>query len=186
MYDNKNSLETIIYDLDKSLKCDCLFSALALALIIPDICGKAKYPDIKSTGERYRKWFDECIGECEKKGATNNSDPKYLGMPYLSGELIYKLRCAFLHSGGANIEKEYDGFKLDNFILRVVKKNEFDIYADEASFGGSSNQSEYIVNIRRLCCMLLWSAESFLENESKEIISRLEILKIQDFDEDLR
>lgn len=70
MYDIKNSLKTIIDDLDKSLKNGCLFSALALALTIPDICGKAKYQNIKLNEERYRKWFDEYIGECEKESAT--------------------------------------------------------------------------------------------------------------------
>ena len=106
MYDIKISLKTIIDDLDKSLKSGCLFSALAFALTIPDICGKAKYKDLK-TGERYRKWFDEYIGECEKEGATNHGDSKYMGMPYLSGELVYKLRCAFLHSGGIDVKKIY-------------------------------------------------------------------------------
>ena len=186
MYDIKNSLKTIIDDLDKSLKCDCLLSALALALTIPDICGKAKYPEIKSIGNRYRKWFDEYIGEYEKKVVTNEEGTKHLGMPYLSGELVYKLRCAFLHSGGANIEKEYDGFKLDNFILRVEKKNEFDDYVNVACLDDSSNMHEYIVNLRRLCCLLLMSAQSFLENESEEIIERLETLKIQDFDKVLK
>ena len=184
MYDIKNSLEIIIADLDKALKNGCLFSALAIALTIPDICGKAKYNDLK-TGERYRKWFDEYIGECEKEGATNHGDSKYEGMPYLSGELVYKLRCAFLHSGGANIENKYDDFKLGNFVLRVEKKNDFDIYVDEASLGGIKYESEYIVNVRRLCCMLLWSAQSFLENESEGVINRLETLKIQDFDKEL-
>ncbi len=71
MYDIKNSLKTIIDDLDKLLKNRCLFSALALALTIPDICGKAKYQNIKLNGERYRKWFDEYIGECEKNVQPN-------------------------------------------------------------------------------------------------------------------
>ena len=185
IYDIKNSLKTIIDDLDKSLKSGCLFSALALALIIPDICGKAKYKDLK-TGERYQKWFDEYIGDCEKEGASNHGDSKYVAMPYLYGKLVYKLRCAFLHSGGIDVEKTYNDFKLDNFVLRVEKKNEFDIYVDEASLGVNSNETEYIVNIRRLCCILLWSAQSFLENESEEVIKRLGTLKVQDFDKEFR
>lgn len=42
MYETKNSLQVIIEDLDLALKRGCLFAALSLALIIPDICGKAK------------------------------------------------------------------------------------------------------------------------------------------------
>lgn len=182
MYKINNSLKTIIYDLEKSLNNDCLISALALALIIPDICGKVKYPEIKTNGERYRKRYDEYIGNREKDGLTCNANEAFCGMPYLSGEVVYKLRCAFLHSGSSNIENEYEGFKLDNFVLRIEKKNDFDIYSDESSLDGDTNLSSYVVNIRRLCCILMWAGKSFLKNETEETLKRLETLKIQIFD----
>ena len=79
-------------------------SALITALILPDICGKAKYPEMeKQTKQRYIKWYDEYIGQYEK----DTEDER--GMPYLSGELIYSLRCSVLHQGNPNI----DGKKLD-------------------------------------------------------------------------
>ena len=42
-----NGLELIINDVEKSLNNECLFSALALALTIPDVCGKISYPNKK-------------------------------------------------------------------------------------------------------------------------------------------
>ncbi len=75
MYTIKNCLEIILLDLENSLKNGCLFSSLALALTIPDICGKAKYPGL-TCGERYKKRFDDYIGNCEKEGATDNGHRK--------------------------------------------------------------------------------------------------------------
>lgn len=60
-----NGLELIINDVEKSLDKDCLFSALALALTIPDVCGKISYPS-KKPSDRYINWFDEHIGNYEK------------------------------------------------------------------------------------------------------------------------
>ena len=186
MYERKSSLETIITSLETALETDCLFPALALALTIPDICGKAKYPEIGKVGERYCKWLDDYVGNYEKRGMTNKGNSKYAGMPYLSGKLVYKLRCDFLHSGASNVEGQYNDFDLENFILCLEKKNEFDTYADVSSLGGQPTKSEYYVNIRRLCLLLLWAAKGFLKNESEETINKLETLKIQDFNKELR
>ena len=37
------------------------YSALALALAIPDICAKIEYPAIEKIGDRYRKWVEEWV-----------------------------------------------------------------------------------------------------------------------------
>lgn len=38
-------IERIISDIPKALDADCLFAALVLSLTLPDICGKAEYPE---------------------------------------------------------------------------------------------------------------------------------------------
>ena len=55
----------IIDEIEKALSHDLYFAALNLALTLPDICGKAEYPDLR-TGERYKKWYDEIVGVTEK------------------------------------------------------------------------------------------------------------------------
>jgi hypothetical protein len=57
-------------------------SALALALVIPDICGSIEYPTKPKVGNRYRDWCDE-----------------WGKMVSISGADCYALRCAYLHSG---------------------------------------------------------------------------------------
>ena len=51
----------IIDEIEKALSHDLYFAALNLALTLPDICGKAEYPNLR-TGERYKKWYDENCG----------------------------------------------------------------------------------------------------------------------------
>ena len=43
----------IIDEIEKALNHDLYFAALNLALTLPDICGKAEYPSLRSTRERY-------------------------------------------------------------------------------------------------------------------------------------
>jgi hypothetical protein len=53
-------IEKIIKDIDVSLENGAYLGALALALTLPDICGKAKYPSL-NVGERYKKWYNEHV-----------------------------------------------------------------------------------------------------------------------------
>ena len=54
---------------------------------IPDICGKAEYPDIEKTAVRYIKGYDNYVGKYEKPSNTDGGD-----MHYSSGDIIHKLR----------------------------------------------------------------------------------------------
>ena len=144
----------IIKEIDLCLSRGCYIVATMAALTLPDICGRAKYPDMeKQTKQRYIKWFDEYIGEYEK-------DPEDdLGMPYLSGELVYSLRCFMLHQGDVNIDnKKLD---IEKFELLWEKKNKFDIYlnSSEAEISGVEGNKRAVhktfsVNVQSLCMKL--------------------------------
>ena len=71
--------------------------ALALALTLPDICGEIEYPCEPSGKKRYAKWCD----------ANFDFDDSHIGFgtekAELNGELLYALRCAFLHSGNDDL-----------------------------------------------------------------------------------
>ena len=72
----------IIDEIEKALNHDLYFAALNLALTLPDICGKAEHPDLR-TGERYKKWYDEIVGVTEKPPKCTEDEPEML---YLSVE----------------------------------------------------------------------------------------------------
>lgn len=122
----------LIDDVNKALDAECYYAALSLALTFPDICGKAEYPQEKSTRKRYKDWYDEHIGESEQYPCEQC---KNIPMPYLSEEVVYSLRNSLLHQGTPNIERDNiknDSNKIDNFALVLESKKPFDIYADSA------------------------------------------------------
>ena len=82
-----------------ALSHELYLSALALALTLPDTCGKAEYPNEKYNGARYKKW-------CSQYVISDRHDSPYgYDMPYLSEEIIYNLRNSLLHQSTPNIEK---------------------------------------------------------------------------------
>lgn len=164
-------LLNLIDDMNKALNNDCFFSALSLALTLPDICGKAKYPAYSST-RRYITWYDEYVGTYEQCPGEEGK------MPYLSGEVVYQLRCSFLHQGNPNIDKDNikeECCKIDRFVLLTEKKKEFNILADFASSSEGFNNGQkrdeeyrtYEVNVRRLCFIISACAKAFYQENAK-------------------
>lgn len=160
-------LERIISDIEKALDADCYFAALALALTLPDICGKAEYPTAKTT-ERYINWYNEYVGAYEEK--TYEAET-----PYLSGEVVYNLRNTFLHEGSPNIVKEKIKKTeniIDNFFLKLEPKNTFHIYGDRSTIFSSDCKGvimrTYEISVRRLCLILASSAKEYYKNNEKK------------------
>lgn len=104
-------VEIYVNDIENALKNKSYFSALAMSLALPDICGAAEYPNETSTAKRYIEWYNKYLGEY----MSNDS-----GNPYLSGEIVYNLRNTFLHAGSPNIDSnkvKNEANQLDRFIL---------------------------------------------------------------------
>ena len=151
----------LIDDVNKALNAECYFSALALTLTFPDICGKAEYPQNSPT-TRYKDWYDEHIGKYEQCLSEQNREPP---MPYLSGEVVYSLRNSLLHQGTPNIDVDKikdDKNKINFFELVLESKNPFDIYGDAAGIYNNSVKT-YRVNVRRLCLILCRCASVYYE-----------------------
>ncbi len=102
-------VQKIVDDIRAALNNDLYFVALSTALTLPDICGKAEYPDEKSSKKRYIDWNDKEIGYYEKNPHQTTDEE----MPYLSGSVIYSLRCSLLHEGNPNVDND-----------RLTQKNE--------------------------------------------------------------
>lgn len=155
-------LKRIIDDIEKSIQNECFMAALALALTVPDICGKAEYPNAKTTFERYTTWYEEFIGQYEKPIHPHAGD-----MPYLSGELVYNLRNAFLHQGNPNIDKKRvkeERCKVDRFILTISKPHDGG-FASMSIYGKNSPIIVRVleVNIVNLCSKLVAVAKSYYD-----------------------
>lgn len=159
----------IIDEIEKALSHDLYFAALNLALTLPDICGKAEYHDLR-TGERCKKWYDENVGVTEKPPKCTEDEPE---MPYLSGEVVYSLRCSLLHEGNPNLQKNGKRpIPIDRFSLVIQSEQPFRIYGGEESCVMTSPDGtevrSYRVNVRRLCMVLCLCAKGYYkENKDK-------------------
>ena len=63
------------------------YAALAMALALPDVCGRVEYPGVGSRS-RYAQWYEDyryCGGQIGKNMPTGGD--------------VYALRCAYFHQG---------------------------------------------------------------------------------------
>ena len=159
----------IIKEVKLALDNECYIVALMGALTLPDICGKSAYPNLE-VGERYKNWCDKYV--YPKTQPTDEDAPIFdCGITYLSGKIIYSLRCNMLHQGSADI----DGAKceVEDFELLIQPKNEFNIYAD--SFGAiwscddfEHRERHVSLHIRNICKDLCNAAELYYQNHKDE------------------
>ena len=183
-YKGENKMvDKIIDDINKSLDVEAYWAALALVLTLPDICAKAEYQNRYGNRERYVKWYDEHIGYSEKPSYETKND---IEMPYLSGEVIYQLRCAVLHEGSATIKKdkiEEERCKITKFVILVEKEKEFNVYSDVHKYeneNGEENKEIY-VSIRRLCMIITRVAKNYYNsNKEKFDFSQCEIIDVDE------
>ena len=160
----KTLIERLVRECEIALDNNLYLVALNTALTLPDICGKAEYQNL-NTSERYKKWYQENIGQYEKCP----DDAKYgWDFPYLSDTVVYDLRCSLLHQGTPNVKKEKTD--IDKFVLLIEEKNEFGIYMSVADLSERNGciKKEYRVNVRALCISLCRAAENYYrENKGK-------------------
>ena len=170
-------LERIIDEVKRSIDNECFIAALALALTIPDICGKAEYPNSGVT-DRYIKWFNTYIGAYEKP-----SDPYGTDMPYSSGELIYNLRNSMLHQGTPGLDAskvKEERCKVNEFVLTI--SNEFDSGVSCVSYGANNAIVNRMleVNVVTLCSKLCAVAKVYYaENQNKFDFLQFELKDIR-------
>ena len=155
-------VQKIINDIKAALDHDLYYAALISALTLPDICGKVAFPNEKA-GKRYIDWYNQEIGYCER-----NPNPQiHEKMPYLSGEVMYSLRCSLLHSGIPNVDNDQlikkGELPIDFFVLKIEKQKEYNFYSDtsEVSTLAGQHRRSYTMSIRRICGVLCDVAEQY-------------------------
>lgn len=119
-------VDKFVCEIEDAIEKRCFLPALALTLVLPDICAQYDYPELynKKTeykghsgqGAAYAKWYDVNIGKYD-------ADPR-TGITLLDGKACWKLRCQFLHSGSID---------LDGFMSNDDQHIEFNLIASETS-----------------------------------------------------
>ncbi|MBO4510041.1 MAG: hypothetical protein J5718_01695 [Lachnospiraceae bacterium] len=163
----------MIEEIKQALDNNMPRAALALSLMLPDICGGIEEPNAK-VGARYINWITNNISDeeyndtfdWENSSVNNGVNPNFAR---LTPKDIYKLRCHFLHSGDADIES--DANMLDVFTLKKIRSGDF---TDDMGFGVKSPYSLYIekdingmstryyeIDVDYLCGLLYKAAEKY-------------------------
>ena len=115
-------------------------SALALALTLPDICGEIEYPTESSGRKRYAKW-------CDNYFDFNDGHVGFgIEKAELNGDLLYALRCAFLHSGNDDLLTQPAKFSL-------LSPDQLNGYGYQYKVNSTSAETSIVVDylIDKLC-----------------------------------
>ena len=159
-----------IKDIRNALDNGCFLSALALALTLPDICGRVKFRGEKGK-KVYIYWFDEFVSPYYQ------SDDKYADVykgTEFNGTVCYSLRCAYLHSGNADLKEQDPYIEINQFDLCLSNNKNSGVYVDmhEVITPDCSDEKMYRVrlDVRKLCKILCDAAEKYyIDHEDKEM-----------------
>lgn len=112
-------IKSLVDDGRKSLENKQYWSALAIALMLPSVCSNFVYGECKVKGDNgdllskdhdmYVQWCDRYMRTYDTIYHDNINKDKWLmemlGQDY--GELLYVMRCDFLHAGNILVHEQY-------------------------------------------------------------------------------
>lgn len=171
-------------DIKLLLNIGMLRPALTLAMTLPDICGKVKYPHENDVGKRYALWFNENVLKYQI-GEVGRSSNQF---DCFNGYMCYMLRCRMVHGDAVPIED------IPNKPDSHFRKNGYDKVIFRFTTAQSSQFLDIVGNIRlaiffksipQLVMEIISNAEACYEDEpdkSKfgdgcEIISPVAIIR---------
>ena len=171
-------IDRIVSEIRIALSKELHLSALALALTLPDTCGKAEYPNENYNGVRYKNW-------CNQYVITDRCDSPYgCDMPYLNEDIIYSLRNSLLHQSTPNVETtkiREPRCKVDKFELVITDDDNANGDLSMVAYGKDMQivHRELKVHVSHLCHILCFAAEKYYK-DNKEKFSFIKYSLIND------
>lgn len=155
-----------ICSLQKSLNSDNVLAILCVCFAIPDIFSKRSnfYDVSKSRKNNYINWFNKYVKKYYEFPVAGGFD----NVLTLNGELFYKLRCSFLHSGNTVLElKNYDDKNqfpncvefLINDIFKKIKYNMTDVF----EYNGKTF-TKIVIDVNDLGEKMMYALEDFISD----------------------
>lgn len=151
-------VERLVKEIRSGLRNRCYISALTAALTLPDICGKAKYPNEK-TARRYKQWLNDHVCNDQPFGLQADADT------------VYNLRCCLLHEGNPSIDKAK--CKIKKFALMAREYSAHIVTESKCVRTDSDGTKEceyYNVDIRFLCEKICEAALTYYRS-NKELFN---------------
>ena len=157
-------LQDIINSVEQSLENKNYISALALALTIPDKCGKIEYPNINGSKRRYIDWYNTWCYLPD----SDTSEPQ---LPDADGSMIYQLRCSVLHDNSTELDynKLEEKNKLDEFELEITDDNKwcYSVFAAGVFNNGESRHMR--IRVIDLCRMICYGASIYYKKNAEKV-----------------
>ena len=150
----------LINEIRASVKAGLFRCALGMALTLPDICGQVEFPE-EGVGKRYKDWCNKYL--MNQGYITVGSAPGDPSSSILSGDICYKLRCAYLHSGNIELDQKKHN-KYPFFELRMTSAEDNGIYIEPYVEDEAGKVLHFTLDIRHLCCVLCNAAEEYYKN----------------------
>ena len=140
------TITNIIEDIKKARDSEAYFSALSLMFNLISKCAKLKYPT-KSDEKRFIDWVNDMNNYDKNKIKTaRKSESEQL--PHLNCELLYKIRCAFVHDLSLDIQGNLDDstnntlVKQESIQFMIWKTDCLDGYLTSSSKGSFEDSRE--------------------------------------------
>ena len=96
-------MNEILNEIQKALQHKLYFLALSSTLTLPDICAALESDNNKTTGKKYKQWYNTyAYGKCSS---------------FLDGHSCYKFRCSLLHQGSSKYSSEYNKSDFERIIF---------------------------------------------------------------------
>ena len=150
-----------IKEIESCLATQHLRCAVGMALTLPDICGKVEYPDEVQVRKRYADWCNQYLWNQGFITLSTSIDEN--AQHILFGDVCYKLRCAFLHSGNTDLnQRKNDRYPF--FELRISSAMDNGIFVEPYTVNNKGEVSRFTLDIRHLCHVLCNAAKEYYEN----------------------
>lgn len=163
-------IQKVINEITNGLNHGLYLISLSAALTLPDVCGKAEYPNEK-TSIRYKKWYSTFVIDGN-----------------LPADSVYALRCSLLHEGNTEPEdKNRIQFQLMTNQYTKPLGIELCFHVDIKRADGTK-KSTVTVYVGYLCTAICKAANhyynhnkekfNFLNYSIKDIAQDFEVLKL--------
>lgn len=153
-------MEHLIAGVRDAVAKESWYGALALALALPDACSAIESPGRGRAKVRYATWANKFV--------TNYTRDQN-GHPFLTGDELYLVRCAFLHQGDFAVDDESPQaaddskamFEVLNHVRFFVSDLEV-VPARGLSIAAPTRTTSYSVGVVDLCEWICRAAEDWL------------------------
>jgi hypothetical protein len=161
------SLDRYISDINHAVDTGSPYCALALSLVLPDICGSIEYPNQKGR-KRYIAWYDAWCAPISQ---------------FVTGVDCYALRCAYLHDGADELGPHMaDQRLLDRLQISFNRRSAVSV--QKSILYDTPNARAHVqIPLRELCvgmvsCVDAWRQKQAKDEEKQRRIAQLFRLRL--------